>query len=460
MTTSSDLFAPGGLTRYGDALRRRTASATDVVGELLQNLARVDPRSNAFTCIADEQARSAARGIDELARGGVDLGPLMGVPVAFKDLYAVDGMPLTAGSRIDIADVAPREGPLVRRVKRAGGIVLGKTRTTEFAFGTYNLSHPTPWNPCDDAVHRMPGGSSSGSAVAQSAGLCPLTFGTDTGGSVRLPAALCGIAGFKASAGLLPIDGIFPLSHTLDSPGWFASSASDLALAFAAITDAPLCKARDIAGLRIGRPAQFFFDDLDPTVGKAIDAALERLAQAGCRIVPLNLPGVTSIDAVFGAFLAAELAAFLGRDRVEREIDNFDPLVRGRIAPGLELSAIQYITIGRQLRDLARAAHAASDAVDVIVTPTSPLTPLPVQEFDTPERAARWTRDALRFTRPGNMFGMCGVSLPIGHLGGGLPVGLQLLAHHGRDAELLAIAMGLEGVLGHAPRVARAKRAA
>jgi len=460
MDLTPDLLAPGGIADYAQALRQGVTSAASVTAAFLERIAEDNPALSAFTHIASEHALETACGIDQLVRGRVDLGPLMGVPIALKDLYAAAGMPLAAGSRLDVSDVAPREGSLVRRLKRGGAIVLGKTRTTEFAFGTYNLSHPTPWNPCDARTHRMPGGSSSGSAVALAAGLAPITFGSDTGGSVRLPAALCGIAGFKATAGALPMDGVFPLSHTLDSPGWFAASARDLAQVWQVLADTAVGAPRRVAGLRVGRPQSFFFDGLDAAVAHAMDASLAKLSAAGCRVIDVALPPASAMDAVFGAFLAAELVSFLGRERVTRELENMDPLVRGRILPGLGLTASEYIGIQRELSELARKAHAAIADLDVVVTPTCPLPPLPVQAFDTPERAAGWTREALRFTRPFNMFGMCAVSLPVGHLGSGLPVGLQLVAQGGRDTALLGIAMAVESVIGTAPRAPTGHRRA
>ena len=212
------------LSDYGTALRRGAFTAETAVRAFLDRIAAENDVLDAFTFVDADGAIAAARAVDLHLKARTDLGPLMGVPVALKDLYAATGLPMTAGSRVDISDRTPREGPIVEALKRGGAIVLGKTRTTEFAFGTYNPTHPTPRNPCDRATHRMPGGSSSGSAVAQAAGLCAVAFGTDTGGSVRQPAALCGVAGFKATAGRLPMEGVFPLSPTFDSPGWFAQS--------------------------------------------------------------------------------------------------------------------------------------------------------------------------------------------------------------------------------------------
>jgi len=419
------------LAEYGDALRRRTVGAKATVQRLLDTIEQANRSLDAFTYVDREAALDAARGVDALVAARTDLGPLMGVPIALKDLYAASGMPLAAGSRVDVRDCAPDEGTIVRALKRSGAIVVGKTRTTEFAFGTFNPSHPTPRNPRDADVHRMPGGSSSGSAVAQAAGLCAIAFGSDTGGSVRQPAALCGVAGFKPTAGRLPLDGVFPLSPTFDSPGWFAHRVDDIVL---------------------GRPVAHFFDDLDDEVARAIDDCERALRAAGARIVPVTLPPVTDLDAAFGGYLAAELVAHLGRARVEANLERMDPVAAGRITLGLTLTAEAFLDLRRRFTLLAQHAQAALAGVDAILTPTCPRIPPPIEPYRSPDKAAAWSRDALRFTRPGNLFRYCGISLPVGH--GALPVGLQLLGRAGGDTELLAIAAVVDAIVGRPTAVA------
>jgi aspartyl-tRNA(Asn)/glutamyl-tRNA(Gln) amidotransferase subunit A len=190
-------------------------------------------------------------------------------------------MPATAGSQLDIADLVPAEGPFVQALKRAGCVILGKTRTTEFALGGINLKHRIAWNPWDATMHRTPGGSSSGSAVATAAGLCVFAIGSDTGGSVRIPAALCGVVGYKATAGLWPIEGVFPLSHTLDSIGIFTATVHDAAVAFGALTGQSIPERSALDGLRLGKPLNHFFDDLAPEVDGCMAHALAHLAGCG-----------------------------------------------------------------------------------------------------------------------------------------------------------------------------------
>ena len=443
-------FATLSLAAYGEGLRRGAFGASASVTRLLDAIGRANPALDAFSHVDAGRARTVAKAVDALIAARVDLGPLMGVPIALKDLYAVDGMPLTAGSRVDVRDCAPAQGSIVRALVRGGAIILGKTRTTEFAFGTFNPTHPTPRNPCDAAVHRMPGGSSSGSAVAEAAGLCAVAFGSDTGGSVRQPAALCGVAGFKPTAGRLALDGVFPLSPTFDSPGWFAHRSVDLALVWQALSHEAPARARPIDTLVLGRPDAHFFDDLDADVARAIDAAEDALRRAGARIVAVTLPPLTDLDAAFGAYLAAELIAHLGVERVHANLDRMDPVAAGRITQGLALTAHAFLDLRRRFAAIAKRAHAAITGVDAVLTPTCPRIPPPVDAMRTPDKAAAWNRDALRFTRPGNLFGFCGISLPLRPSGDSLPLGLQLLGRGGGDAELLAAAAAVEAIVGRA----------
>jgi aspartyl-tRNA(Asn)/glutamyl-tRNA(Gln) amidotransferase subunit A len=436
------------LSEYGKGLRDGAFTAEAVVRMALERITGDGRVLDAFTCVDAEGALNAARAVDLHLAARTDLGPLMGVPIALKDLYATSGLPMTAGSRLDVADLVPPEGTIVRALKRGGAVVLGKTRTTEFAFGAYNPTHATPRNPADRVTHRMPGGSSSGSAVAVAGGLCGLAFGTDTGGSVRQPAALCGVAGFKPTAGRLPMDGVFPLSPTFDSPGWFAHRVADLALVWQTLSgDAP-ASARPVDTLVLGRPDAHFFEGLEPDVARAMDIVQQRLTAAGARILPITLPSLSDLDAAFGAFLSAELVAWLSRERVTGNLSRMDPVVAARIAPGLTLGADAFIDMRRRFEALKDAARHAISGFDAVLTPACPRIAAPIAAYSNPLDAATWSRETLRFTRPGNLFGMCGVSLPIGHLAGTLPVGLQLLAAGSADAQLLALAQTVEEVLG------------
>jgi aspartyl-tRNA(Asn)/glutamyl-tRNA(Gln) amidotransferase subunit A len=270
------------IAEFGRQLRRGELTIEATVQDYLIRIDTLDTRLGAFEFVAADSALESASALDRLLAAGCDLGPLMGVPIGIKDLFAVTGTPVTAGSRVDIADLVGAEGSFVKLLRRAGCVILGKTKTVEFAYGAAgtNSVRGTPWNSWDSQVHRAPGGSSSGSAVAVAAGLCAFAIGSDTGGSVRLPASLCGIFGLKTTVGLWPTDGVFPLSPTLDSIGLLTRSAEDAAIAFAVLTGRPIPTAASLRALRLGLPEDFFFDELDPTVAQCIDATMALLKES------------------------------------------------------------------------------------------------------------------------------------------------------------------------------------
>ncbi|MBA3589511.1 amidase [Methylibium sp.] len=447
MNLSPSPAAPG-LEALGRALRERRVSAVEVVRDCLARIAALEPRLQAFMHLDAERAMAHARAIDLLRASGVDLGPLMGVPVAVKDLYTVDGMPTTAGSRIDIQDLVPPQGSFVRALLRAGCVLLGKTRTTEFALGGFNFDQPPPWNPCDLQQPRMTGGSSHGSAVAMAAGLAGFTVGGDTGGSVRWPAALCGVVGYKASSTHWGGDGVFPLSPELDSVGFFTRSVHDAALVDAALADRPLRQPPAIDALTLAVPAQHFMENLDGPVAQCFDAALERLRRAGARIVDIEVPEASEIDEVFRSLVPADLLAFLGRARMEAQLDRLDPVAAERLQVAFGVRADDYVKMLARRRALERIVTERSRGIDAWVTPTVPMLPHPTANYPTVADVAAWNRLATQNTRPGNLFGQCGISLPIHHLGSALPVGLQLCASAGQDEALLDLARTVENVLG------------
>ncbi|MBI4194149.1 MAG: amidase [Betaproteobacteria bacterium] len=438
-------FADLTLAEYGQRLRRGETSAERVTATLLQRIEALDPKLGAYAYVAREPALAAARAIDALLRSGTDLGPLMGVPVAVKDLYFVEGMPLAAGSKLDVSDIVRTEGAFIRALRRGGAIILGKTWTSEFALGGINFIQRVPWNPCDAAIQRTPGGSSGGSAVATAAGLCAFALGTDTGGSVRMPAALCGVFGHKFSSGAFSLDGIFPLSPTLDSPGVFTITARDALTVRNALTRSRSGAIPAISGLRLGKPAPLFFDDLDIEVAQAVDAALERLQRAGATITPVDVPEVAEFETVFGRIVPLELLDILGRERVRENLEILDPVTRARFSATFDLSRAEYEEARQRQRVLRDTVQRRMAGFDAWLTPATPLVPGPLAAYSTLESALAWNRRALRNTRPGNVFDQCGVSLPL--RSAMLPVGLQILCPPNHDGKLLAVACALEAAL-------------
>lgn len=444
----SDPFE-GGIAPFAMDFRGGRITAVEATEACLARIAALNPRLDAFELVDGDRARAAARGIDALRAAGNDLGPLMGVPIAVKDIIAVDGLPTTNGSRYPTAQLTGGEGPLIRHLKAAGCIVLGKTRTVEFALGAtgVNEARGTPWNPWDATVHRIPGGSSSGSAVAVAAGLCGFALGTDTGGSVRIPASFTGLFGHKTTVGLWPTAGVFPLSPTLDSIGPLCRSAGDAALIHTVVTGEPLPMPMRLAGLRLGRPGDLLFDDLDDVTRTTVESALLALSAAGVEIVDIEVPEVHERTRLFPAIVPAELIARLTPEGFAAARPNMDPTTADRAAHGLTVSAVDYCAAQFRLRELEAIAEERFADLDAWVSPSTPFTAMPVENLQYPDEAKRALLSS-RNTQPANIFGICAASLPIQQFGAPLPVGLQLMAPRGQDARLLSLALALEPVLG------------
>ena len=399
-------------------------------------------------------ARAVADAADARAANGVSLGPLDGTIVSIKDLFDVAGEPTRAGSKIlaDEASPAKSDAPVVRRLRSAGAVIVAKTNMTEFALGAIgaNPHFGTPGNPSDRA--RVPGGSSAGAGVAAADGMCEIAIGSDTGGSVRIPAALCGIVGFKPSRQRVPTAGAFPLSTTLDSIGPLARSVADCAKAdavmsgtemagedFASVVPFPL------AGLRFGIAQGFPLENLDETVGGAFSAAIERLKKAGVRITQEAMPLFEEMRQVnaYGGIVQPEACA-IHRDRLKRRRADMDPNIRARIERGCAVSAADYIGMLYTRERLVRAMDRRFAALDALVMPTAGIVAPTIAEVADPEIFAARNEMLLRNTSIGNFFDLCGISLP---LPAKLPVGLMLMARNGHDRTLLRIAAAVEKML-------------
>ncbi len=358
-----DSPAAQGLANLTQALRSGAVTALSLAQACLARIDALEPKLQAFTHVDPQRALEHARAIDQLRAAGVDLGPLMGVPVAVKDLFSVDGMPTHAGSNLDVQDLVPPQGSFVGMLHRAGCVLLGKTRTTEFALGGFNMNRPIPWNPCDAQQPRMTGGSSHGSAVAMAAGLAGFTVGSDTGGSVRQPAALCGVVGYKATTTHWPRDGVFPLSPLLDSVGIFTRSAADAAWVEAALAGRALRAPPALATLTFALPGAHFMNQVDEAVAACFAQALQRLRQAGANIVEIDVPEAAEIDAVFRSLVPADLLAFLGRERVTQQFDRLDRVAAQRLQAALILSADDYVQMATRQQVLERMLRERSRGI-------------------------------------------------------------------------------------------------
>jgi len=415
-------------------------------------LARIDdPQGEgARTCLTvyGEAARASAEAADARAKAGRSLGPLDGVIVTIKDLFDVAGEVTRAGSKVlaEEGERAQADAAIVQRLRAAGAIIVAKTNMSEFAFTGIGLNphYGTPGNPADRA--RAPGGSSSGAGVSVADRMCEIAIGSDTGGSVRIPASLCGVVGFKPSRQRVPTDGAFPLSYTLDSVGPLARSVADCAKADAVMAgEAPWAlEPAALGGLRVGVAQGLPLDNLDDTVSQRFVFALGQLEKAGCRVSSQTAPLLDAMMKVLGrtSILVAEVY-FIHRERLARRGGDIDPIVRGRIEKGRDISAVDYIWALRERARLIGAMDAWLADLDVLAMPTTATV---APRFDEVADAKSFiTRNALllRNTTIGNFFDLCAISLPLPR-DGGLPCGLMLLARNGKDRRLLQIAAAVE----------------
>lgn len=434
-------------------LRSRRASAVELVHACADRIARLDGELVAFITNSVETAMADARVADEELAHGMDRGPLHGIPVALKDLFDVAGVRTTAGSRILANSLAVRSSTVAERLRNAGAIFVGKTNLHEFAFGVTNQNphFGAAKNPWDRS--RIPGGSSGGTAIAVATGMCFLSPGSDTGGSIRIPAALCGVAGLKPTFGRVSLRGVVPLSWTLDHAGPLARSVRDLAIALQVVAgyDAEDPGSVDVPvddylggleegarGLRVLVPAEHFFDDCDSEVERAVRDAVAVLEREGARVVEAGLPQV-SLLAAQRPIISADAAAY-HRDDLREHADDIGTDVLERLRAGVSVTGTDYARARRDRDALRRAWIELLREYDVIATPTTRIAAPPREGEDAIAAAARLTAN----TSPFNLTGLPALSVPCGFTASGLPVGLQLAAGPWREATLLRAARAYE----------------
>jgi aspartyl-tRNA(Asn)/glutamyl-tRNA(Gln) amidotransferase subunit A len=414
-------------------------------------LARIaDPKGEgprACLTVYAEAARAAADAADARARAGMPLGPLDGAIVSIKDLFDVRGEVTRAGSKVLLAEgkVATADAPAVARLRAAGGVIVAKTNMTEFAFSGVGLNphFGTPGNPKDRS--RIPGGSTSGGAVAVADGMCEIAIGSDTGGSTRIPAALCGIVGWKPSKRRVPTVGAFPLSTTLDSIGPMARTVADCAKADAAMAgekwqelDLP-----SLRGVRIGIALGLPVEDLDVTVKTRSMDAMRQIEKAGAQVSDRNIPLFDDMMAINakGGFSPAEAYA-VHRERLAARGQDIDPNVRMRIERGRAITPADYADMLRMRQQLVRAMDALMTDVDALVMPTTAIVAPKFTDVSTPEGFSQNNMLLLRNPSIANFFDLCAISLPVP--GTVQPVGLMLMARNGHDRQLFNIAAAVE----------------
>ena len=359
------------VTELGAGYRKGSFTPITVVEQALARLARLEPTLNAFASpMADQARRDAARATAELA-AGCDLGPLHGIPIAIKDLIEVAGMPTGYGSKVHAPRIATQDAALVARLRAAGAVIFGKTNLLEYAYG---IAHPEIGqtnNPHDPT--RTAGGSSGGSAAAVAAGIVPLAIGTDTGGSIRIPAAYCGIVGVKPTYGLVPLDGVFPLSWSLDHAGPLARSIEDAAIALACLSGKPMMLTGELAPLRIGLiMGQFSQTPIGKPVTDRVLACLNRLQTQGATLVELDCPGLHRANATLMTVLGPE-AALIHAPLMALNPGGYAPGTRDQINGGGTVLATDYVAARRLQADLSCRVEHLFRQVDVLLAASVPF---------------------------------------------------------------------------------------
>ncbi|MXQ11479.1 amidase [Microvirga makkahensis] len=435
------------------ALAQGRTTSMDLTEEALSRAA--DPGgegARVFTKLYPDQARAAAQASDILRKAGMTRSPIDGLPISIKDLFDVAGDVTMAGSVARAGEPAAAEDALVvRRLREAGAVIVGRTNMTEFAYSGLGLNphYDVPRNPWDRETGRIPGGSSSGAAVSVTDGMAVAGIGSDTGGSVRIPAALCGLVGFKPTASRVPMDGVLPLSFSLDSVGAIAPSVACCAVldAIMAADGRPLPRPAELGRLRFAVPTTLALDGMDKDVARAFEAVLARLSAAGVRIDEIAVPEFAELAAINanGGFTAAESWAW-HRDLIERAGDRYDPRVVTRIRRGKDISAADYLDLLEARKAWREKVEARIEGYDALLLPTVPVVAPAIAELAANDDVY-YAMNGLILRNPTliNFLDGAALSVPC-HGPGGAPVGLMIAGPAGSDRRMLAIGMAVEAL--------------
>ncbi len=449
------------LSAVAAALREGRISSTELVEEAVRRHEDRGSALHAYKLFDAEGARAGAERADALLAGGGTVPPLCGIPVSVKDLYGVEGMPTYAGTVRQLPPTWSRDAWLVARLREQGAVFMGKTHTVELALGAtgYNPNWETPRNPWDTAVRRIPGGSSSGAGPSLWEGSALVALGSDTGGSIRIPASLTGNVGHRTTRGRWSTEGVVPLSHTLDTVGALTRSVEDQIWFFGAVDPAwgdPEALGRQLAApaagaLRVAVPRCGIWDECQDDIAEVLQGALGELKACGWRLAEVDgeLLDLAGTLYATGGIAGTECAAFL-----EHDLPGWRALVHPIVGKRIDTAAaLPPDAYPRALSEMARLAAQASSlfrSADVLALPTAIITPPPLEGLDDPERHGTVNAALLRPTSPASMLGLCAVTLPVGLDAAGMPVGLQLVAPGGRDEMALAAALAAECALGGA----------
>ena len=459
---SDDNYQFKTISDLANEFRSRAVGPVELTEYLLNRIDALDGKLNAFRSVTRERALSEARAAEDAIRNSCDRGPLHGIPYVAKDLYDVRGEATGAGFRLLNDAVVDEDCTVVKKLSEAGMVLLGKTHTVQFAFGAVGVNHDlgTPHNPWSPTPH-APGGSSSGSGVAVGSGLAPMGLGSDTGGSVRIPATLCGIVGLKTTVGRISRAGVFPLSWTLDSVGPLTRSVEDAALTYQIMQgeddgdpttkdigpDDVLTHLKDGAkGLRVVFGETLFFDDADSEVEAAVRQAGKVFESMGANVSSIETPEVAEamLDEARALMIPAEACHF-NRRLLDEHFDEMDPVVAERMIMGRDLSAWRYFGGLRRWAALRASIQNTLSDIDVLLAPTSIIPSLPLETIDADfETYMEYNSQFMRNAAVGNILNLCAVTVPCGFSSSGMPIGLMVYAKPFHEAVALRAAWAYE----------------
>lgn len=445
------------IVELAENIRARRFSPVEVVKHFIDRIDSLDKFLNAYRCVHPERALDQAKAAEINIYKGNDLGLLHGIPYAVKDLFDVKGLPTTAGTSLLNHNVAKKDATVVKKLARCGMVLLGKTNTVQFAYGVLgiNSDQGTPHNPWSETPY-VPGGSSSGSAVSVSSGLASMAMGTDTGGSIRIPSALCGISGLKPTVGRVSRAGVYPLSTTMDSFGPLARSAEDAAHIFQQIQGSDLEDETTLGlppidvlgwldagvkGLRIAFAESIFWDHIHPDVEKAVRDSGNVFKELGAHVESVSFPEAIEAQELnsTGLVIAAEACAE-NKEWLENHFDQMDHMVALRMIKGIGIPATDYLRSALEWKRLQAHAKKSLNNIDALLVPTTCIPALPVASLISNDNV--YTEKNILFLRNtaiGNILNLCGLSVPCGFTQGGLPIGLMIYAKPFQEDMVLRI---------------------
>lgn len=438
------------VAQAAQALRTRRVSSVELTKECLEQISKLNPVLNAFITVTADSALARAEELDGELRRGIDRGPLHGIPIAHKDLMWTKGVRTTSGSKIFAGFVPDRDAAVVTRMDKAGGVMVGKAGLHELAYGiTSDNPHfgtiRNPHNP-----DHSPGGSSGGSGVAVATGMAYIATGTDTGGSIRVPASFCGVAGLKPTYGLIDRTGVQPLGVSLDHVGPMAQNVGDLRLALNAMSDHPTRRKpapASVGEIRVGLPENFYFDTVESSIKDAVCDAAHRAEKLGTRLITVRVPDIEALNTAGLVILLSEASAVHQTNLSRR--DYFGADVLALLDQGSLIPAADYVNAQRQRKSLLAEFHALFRTIDCLFTPSTPITAPRIGQTEVTLDGAKHNTRILttRFARGFNALGFPALSMPCGTSPEGLPIGLQMVARPFEENLLLALGEALDQTL-------------